>query len=148
VNCRKPWIIAACILASLSVGISEPALAQNECGPLVGGSVTCTSANNPYPTGITYGLPPPPSANPLNVTLNSDVEIVRAGPGIGVALNNFNSTGSPVFLSANGATIIVTQVPSSSGGNRGLYVETSSGDATITASGKIDVAGEGGATTQ
>jgi hypothetical protein len=72
---------------------------------------------------------------PVNVTL--------AGPGIGVALNNFGG-GGPVLLSGNGATINVTQVPTSSGGNRGLYVETAVNNATITASGQIDVAGEGG----
>ena len=67
------------------------------------------------------------------------------GPGIGVALNNFNSAGSPVLLSANGATINVTNpAAAAAGGNRGLYVETVSANATIMASGKIDVAGIGG----
>ena len=139
-------IVGVAALALLSLGISEPALAANECGALDAcGSVTCTSAGNPYPAGITYGQPTP--ATPLNVTLNSDVNVVLPGPGIGVALNNFGG-GGPVLLSANGATINVTQVPPSSGGNRGLYVETHVNNATITASGQIDVAGEGGATTQ
>jgi hypothetical protein len=130
-----------CALVS-SLGISGPALAANECGPLAGdGSVTCTLASNPYPNGITYGQPTPNT--PLNVTLNSDVIVTLAGPGIGVALNNFGG-GGPVLLSGNGATINVTQVPTSSGGNRGLYVETAVNNATITASGQIDVAGEGG----
>ena len=71
------------------------------------------------------------------------VNVTLPGPGIGVALNNFGSS-VPVLLSANGATINVTQVPPSSGGNRGLYVETKANNATITASGQIDVAGEGG----
>jgi hypothetical protein len=141
---RKSWLLAASALASSSLGISGPALALDECGPLVNGSVTCTSANNPYPTGITYGAT---AGLPLNVTLDSNVNVVRTGPGIGVALNNFGSIGA-VDLSANGATINVTQVPTSSGGNRGLYVETAVNNATITASGQIDVAGEGGATTQ
>jgi hypothetical protein len=138
---RKSWLLAASALASSSVGISGPALAADECGSLNGGSsVTCTSAGNFYPSGITYGQPLP---LPLNVTLNSDVHVILSGPGIGVALNNFGG-GGPVLLSGNGATIDVTQVPTSSGGNRGLYVETAVNNATITASGKIDVAGEGG----
>jgi hypothetical protein len=143
---RKSWLLAASALSS-SLGVSEPALADNECGALVGGSVTCTSANNFYPTGIVYGLPPPPPAIPsLNVTLNSDVNVTLSpNPGIGVALNNFNSAGSPVLLSANGATINVTNpAAAAGGGNRGLYVETVSANATITASGLIDVAGIGG----
>ena len=60
---RKSWLLAASALAPLSLGISGPALAANECGALdATGSVTCTSAGNPYPTGITYGRPgrPPP----------------------------------------------------------------------------------------
>ena len=53
-------VVGAAALASLSLGVSEPALAQNECGALdASGSVTCTSAVNPYPTGITYGQPTP-----------------------------------------------------------------------------------------
>jgi hypothetical protein len=119
---RKYWLMAASALAPLSLGISGPALAANECGPLpASGSITCTSANNPYPAGITYGQPTP--FTPLNVTLNSDVNVNLSSPGIGVALNNFGG-GGPVLLSGNGATINVTQVPTSSGGNRGLYVET------------------------
>ena len=135
-------VVGAAALTPLSLGISEPALAANECGALdASGSVTCTAAFNPYPTASPTASPRP--ATPLNVTLNSDVNVTLPAPGIGVALNNFGS-GGPVLLSANGATINVTQVPPSSGGNRGLYVETSANNATITASGQIDVAGEGG----
>ncbi len=146
---RKSWLLAASALASSSLGVSGPALADNECGALVGGSIICTSTTgigNPYANGIVYGLPPPPPATPsLNVTLNSDVNVVLAGPGIGAALNNFNSAGSPVLLSSNGATINVTNpAAAAAGGNRGLYVETVSANATIMASGKIDVAGIGG----
>jgi autotransporter family porin len=137
---RKSLLLAASALASSSLGISGPALAVDECGPLVGGSVTCTSANNPYPTGITYSAT---AGLPLNVTLDSNVNVVRTGPGIGVALDNFNSVGSPVLLSANGATINATQTLADQG-NRGLYVETVSADATITASGQIDVLGNQG----
>ena len=100
------------------------------------GSVTCTSAGNPYATGITYGQPLP---LPLNVTLNSNVNVFLTSPGIGVALNNFGG-GGPVLLSANGATINAT----TPAGNIGLYVETQANSATITASGQIDVAGSGG----
>ena len=118
---RKSWLLAASALASSSLGISGPALAANECGALdASGSVTCTSTNNPYPNGITYGAT---AGLPLNVTLNSNVNVVLTGPGIGVALNNFNSAGSPVLLSANGATINATQTLADQG-NRGLYVET------------------------
>ena len=65
----------------LSLGISGPALAANECGPLVSGSVTCTSTpgippgtvGNPYPGGISYLQTTP--ATDLHVNLNSDVNV-------------------------------------------------------------------------
>ena len=145
---RKSWFLAASALVSSSLGVSEPALAapgtctspQPNPDPTTG-IVTCTGD---FTSSIIYGPPPPPPgpATQLHVILNPPVS-VTTGPGDGVALNNFTNT-VPVLLSANGATINVTQVPSSSGGNRGLYVETAENDATIMASGKIDVAGEGG----
>jgi hypothetical protein len=140
---RKSWLLAASALASSSLGVSQPALAANECGPLdANGSVTCFAISSNYPTGITYG-PPPPGPTQLHVTLDPGVNVTLASPGIGVALNNFGNS-VPVLLEANGATINVTQVPALSGGNRGLYIETQANNATITASGQIDVAGEGG----
>ena len=41
---RKSWLLAASALASSLLGISGPALAAGECGPLdASGSVTCTA---------------------------------------------------------------------------------------------------------
>ena len=107
---RKSWLLAASALASSSLGISGPALAANECGPLdADGSVTCTSqADSATPIPTASPTAAHAATTPLNVTLDSDVNVTLAGPGIGVALNNFDS-GSPVLLSANGATINVTQ---------------------------------------
>jgi hypothetical protein len=151
-NCRKPGIIVACTLALSSLGLSEPARAQ--CAGTVD-KVVCTMSGNPYSSAVpgnpyqnlAPGINVGGGAGDLvNVTLEPGVQVLLPGSGITVQATNF--AGGSVVLSANGATINVTQVPPSSGGNRGLHVETSSGDATITASGKIDVAGEGGATTQ
>ena len=136
---RKSWLLAASALASSSLGISEPALARTNAGRLLpSGSVTCTSAGNPYPPASPTASPRP--ATPLNVTLNPDVNVTLPGPGIAVALNNFGG-GGPVLLSGNGATINVTNP--AAGEHRGLYVETQVNNATITASGQIDVAGGG-----
>ena len=145
---RKSWLLAASALVSSSLGVSEPALAQT-CTPAqpnpdpATGIATCTGN---FSSSIVYGPPPPGPATQLRVILDP-VNVTLASPGIGVALNNFGNS-VPVFLEANGATINVTQVPAPSGGNRGLYVETQANNATITASGQIDVAGEGGAPTQ
>ena len=101
--------------------------------PDASGNATCTGTFN---TPIDYSA----IANQtLHVTLVPPVNVTLAAPGIAVNLNNFNNPGSPVLLSANGATINVTNP--AAGEHRGLYVETVSNNATITASGLIDVAG-------
>ena len=102
---RKSWLLAASALVSSSLGVSEPALAQ-VCVPApstpdASGNATCTGAFN---TSIDYSA----IANQtLHVTLAPPVSVTLAAPGIAVDLNNFNNPGSPVLLSANGATINV-----------------------------------------
>src|SRR5262245_28602885 len=146
---RKSWLMAATALAPLSLGISGPALAQ--CSAVdASGNATCLSGTytdivpqppGTFPAPIKYGQP---TLNaPLNVTLESGVNVTLSNPGLfgAVQIAKGAVNGGPVLLSANGATISVL-TPGS--GNRGLYVETSSNNATITASGKIDVFGVGG----
>ena len=78
----------------------------------------------------------------MNVTLDPGVNVTLADPGIAVNAKQLRQRrGSPVLLSANGATINVTSP--AAGEHRGLYVETQANNATITASGQIDVAGIG-----
>ena len=155
-NCRKSWIIGVCALALSPLALSEPARAQCTTVDL-SGNATCSAGTytdsvpqppGTFPAPINYSQPTPNT--PLNVTLDSGVKVTLSSPGIAVNLNNFNGgpAAGAVLLSANGVTVDVTQVPTSSGGNRGLYVETQANNATIIASGTIDVGGEGGATTQ
>ncbi len=74
-------VVGAAALAPLSLAISEPAVAANECGPVdLSGSVTCTSTpgtppppvGNPYPGGISYLQT---TSGDLTVNLNSDVNV-------------------------------------------------------------------------
>ena len=132
---RKSLLLAASALVSASLGVSEPALAQvcvpPPSTPDATGNATCTGAFN---TPIEYSA----IANQtLHVTLAPPASVTLAAPGIAVNLNNFNNPGSPVLLSANGATINVA-------GDRGLSIKSVSANATITASGQIDVTGFGG----
>jgi hypothetical protein len=137
---RKLWLMAASALAPLSLGASEPALALNECGPLVGGSVTCTSAGNPYPNGISYNT----ANTPINLTLSSGV-IVNSDNGVSAV--NFTpnpplppATSAPIMITATGTDI--TGHPNS-GGRGGLFVQ-SSGDAVIDARNtSVNVGGSG-----
>ena len=69
---RKFWLLAASALASSSLGVSEPALAQT-CTPAqpnpdpTTGIATCTGTFN---SSIVYGPPPPGPATQLHVILD------------------------------------------------------------------------------
>ena len=131
---RKSWLLAASALASSSLGISGPALAQ-ACGPLAV-SVTCTSAGNNYPGGISYLQTTP--ATDLHVNLDSDVNVTFSGAQLGAVI--VDNRGGKAELTANGAAI-TANVP----GVNGLVATTDngSGSAIITASGPIQVVGNG-----
>jgi outer membrane autotransporter protein len=143
---RKYWLLAASALASSSLGLSGPALANDECGALVGGSATCTSTGNPYPTGINYDTNNGLGGTSINLQLLSGVNVViPAGPGGVNAVNAANSTGvtlgsANITITADGVTINNTANPLSNN-NTGLRIQ-SSGDAIITATNtRIDVNG-------
>ena len=89
---RKFWLITASALAPLSLGISEPALAQDECGPLTLASLSARRPVNPYATGINYNGKS--DTTPINVTLQSGVNVtIPAGsPGVN-AVNPANTGG-------------------------------------------------------
>ena len=100
---RKSWLLAASALATLSLSLSEPALAQ-ACGPLdASGSATCTSTGNPYPAGINYST----NNTPINVTLQPGVQvIIPAGSGVVNPVNLANTTG-PIGTPGANATLTV-----------------------------------------
>ena len=144
---RRLELLAASALVPLSLGISGPALAANECGPLVSGSVTCTSTpgippgtvGNPYPGGISYLQTTP--ATDLHVNLNSDVNVnVPFSGAQPVAAVNVDNRGGQAILNANGAAITANAF-----GVTGLSANTDngSGNAIITASGPVQVGGSG-----
>ena len=91
---RKSWLLAASALASSSLGISGPALARTNARPLdASGNVTCTCTGN-LTTTASPTARPRPAGHPLNVTLDSGVNVTLPGPGIGVALNNFGNSAA------------------------------------------------------
>src|SRR5215831_3854826 len=82
---RKYWLLAASALVPLSLGASEPALAQ--CMPPPGNygspgvNATCDSGGNFYPTGINYNTADGLGGFPINLTLQSGVNVtIPAGP--------------------------------------------------------------------
>ena len=141
---RKFWLMAASALAPLSLGISEPALAQT-CTPVANpGNLTAaqpsTSCTGTFNTNINFGGPttPPP---PL-LTLTLEPGVIVSNPG-GNAVNLANTTGAiatigtSATLIANNATI--TNITNSDN-NSALRIQTN-GNATITSSGQIEVSG-------
>lgn len=52
------------------MALAQPAFAQNECGSPNSGTVTCTSAGNDYPNGVTYVAPP------VDLTINLDPDVI------------------------------------------------------------------------
>jgi len=139
---RKSWLLAASALASSSLGVSEPALAACSAIDPITGDATCTAGF--YTAPIAYSQTTPNT--PLNVTLDPTppgVNVTLPGPGHAVSLGNF--FGGAATLSANNATINVNSpAAAAAASNMGLLVETSSNNATITASGQIDVVGTQG----
>ena len=143
---RKFWLMAASALAPLSLGLSEPALAQCAGPP---SNTVCTSGGNSYPGGINVDttLLLNGFANPINLQLQSGVNVgIPAGAGSFNAVNAANSTGvtsgsADIGITAvNNVTINNTGNPLSSN-NTGLRIQ-SSGDAIITATNTtIDVNG-------
>ncbi|HYN00064.1 MAG TPA: hypothetical protein VET25_09985, partial [Aestuariivirgaceae bacterium] len=58
--------------------LGQPAFAVNECGPIIGNSVTCAPTGNPYATGITYN----PAADLTMVVEDGVIITPTTAPGI------------------------------------------------------------------
>jgi hypothetical protein len=128
---RKFWLMTASALVPLSLGMSDPALAADECGP---SPATCTPALNPYATGINYTGS---ETTPLSVTLQSAVNVTIPASSPGVNAVNLANTGgvtagaATLMITADGVTINNANNPG--GQNQtGLRIQ-SSGDAIIRA---------------
>jgi outer membrane autotransporter protein len=135
---RVNWLIAACILTPLSLGISEPALAQ--CSGLPG-SVDCTTGGNNYTSGINVGN----TGTPTNVTLEPGVQVfITPGSNVDQAVAISTGTGPgiglPATLTANNAAVTIN---SPGALTSALFLHPILGSATITASGIMNVAGTG-----
>src|SRR5262245_49796463 len=150
---RKIWLMAASALVPLSLGVSEPALAQCAGPP---SNFVCNSIGNFYPNGINVDATNllNGDTNPINLRLLSGVNVdIPLGAGGVNAVNAANSTGvtsgsANITITAEGvATNNVTNVTINntanplSNNNTGLRIQ-SSGSAIITATNTtINVAG-------
>src|SRR5262245_38737781 len=143
---RKFELLAASCLVPLSLGLSEPAVAQN-CTPVANGvdltaASPSTSCMGTFNTNINYGGPTTgPSL--LTVTLNPGVVVVNSPGGNAVNIANITGpaplVGTSAEIIANDATI--TNTINSGGTNQsGLRIQAA-GSATITSSGTINVTG-------
>ena len=137
-KCRKFWLVAAFV--PLSLGLSEPAVAQT-CAPVPnGGTLTnaqpSTSCTGTFNTNINFGGPTTPLPPSLTLILAPGVTTVTSPAG-GNAVNLANVT-SPIFPPAGGvaATILandatITNTSNPGGGSQSALRIQASGSATI-----------------
>ena len=142
---RKSWLLAASALAPLSLGVSEPALAQ--CVGIGTSTVTCPAGL--YPNGIAVAQPVA-AVTDLNVTLRSGVTVTGLAPLSPNAVDIFNQSVAPTdtfVVMENGAIINVTNVNGTGLhlqiGALGPPVQQTGGNATVTAAGTITVQSTG-----
>src|SRR5262245_26271843 len=145
---RKCWLMAASALAPLSMGVSEPALAQVGCSGTASNTV-CTPIGNTYSSGINVDATNLVNgfSTGINLTLQPLVVVDISGGAGGVnAVNAANSTG----VSPGSADIAINVIDNvtinnaanpNSNNNTGLRIQ-SSGAAIINATNTtINVAG-------
>lgn len=151
---------AGAILALSTLAAPTAAMADNECGapPPGGGTVTCTSAGNPYPNGVYYIAPPAD----LTVALDSDVVIDTSGtlnPGIlilgvgntamtvdgrnGASITTDSDGGFGILGATNdGALTLGIGSVSTSGANAtGVFASSATGATTVDA-GTVNTSGD------
>ena len=140
-KCRKFWLIAATGLAPLSLGLSEPAVAQT-CAPVPnGGSLSAANPTAPparvplTPTSTSVGSPHPRTSSRRSRFPGAQV-LIPAGWPHAVNLDNARrglpGTGTSAAITAINAAITLCN-PGAPGPIRTAY--TDHGNATITASG-------------
>ena len=143
---RKFWLMAASALAPLSMGVSEPALAQC-AGPA--SNTVCNSGGNSYPTGINVDATNLVNgfSTGINLTLQPAVVVnIPTGAGGVNAVNAANSAGvSPgsanITINVLDNVTINNAANPLSNNNTGLRIQ-SSGSAIISATNTaINVAG-------
>src|SRR4051812_4413750 len=143
-------------MAMASIAFPQLAHAQNECGAPATPTVTCTAANDPYATGVTYVALP----TDFTILLNDDTVVDTSGsahPGVqGVATGARSLTlqGAPGSkITTDGANAQGVSPPPASGALNATtgVIKTSGAGATgiraTSASGAIPVTGGTTATT-
>ncbi|MEO6216878.1 MAG: autotransporter domain-containing protein [Sphingomonas sp.] len=146
-------------MAMASIAMPQLAYAQNECGATATPTVTCTAANDPYATGVTYTALP----TDFTILLNDDTVVDTSGsahPGVqGAATGSRSLTlqgapGSKIttdganahgvsLTTAGGALNATTGVIKTSGaGATGIKATSASGAVTV-AGGTIATTGTG-----
>lgn len=128
VSARNTFRLATALGGTLAIALlafPHPAAAQNECGiaPAGGGTVTCSTAENPYADGIVYV-----ATNDLTIVLADGIAIDTSGsvnPGIN-AING--AAGADLAIAGSTNTSITTDAD----GAFGVFAATDTGAPTIT----------------
>jgi hypothetical protein len=120
-------------MAMASVAVPQLAYAQNECGTPTTPTVTCTAANDPYATGVSYTAPP----IDLTIVLNDDTVVdTSSGSHAGVQAMATGSR-SLTLLAAPGS-----KITTGAAGAFGVSITTDSGTINAT-TGAVKTSGAG-----
>ncbi|MDO7841856.1 autotransporter outer membrane beta-barrel domain-containing protein [Sphingomonas sp. CA1-15] len=109
-------------MLALTLVVGPQAFAQEECGPATSATVTCTSAGNPYPNGISYIAPP----QDLTINLDSDV-VVDTTNTLNIGILAVTTPTNSITINADTGASITT----SDAGAFGVLAGTTAGDVTV-----------------
>ncbi|HEX8257002.1 MAG TPA: hypothetical protein VF589_05170, partial [Allosphingosinicella sp.] len=140
---RRRAFAASVSLAALAMAsAAAPALAQEACGPVAEGVVTCDEADAPFPQGIAYstsedltvvvedGLTVAPDAGVAGVILSSEGSVTLQAGGADVVANG----ASAIFAAgSDDMTIVVDDAAATGDYGRGIDTFTFWGDTEIVA---------------
>jgi len=126
---RRKWLLGTTAIGlAFVLGVSLPAHAADECGPIANGEVTCTSAGNNYTSGITYN-----PADDLTIVVDEDVRIFPDAGHDGI---NISNAGGNLFIGMYGG--IVTQ----GAFDDGIRIYQANGLVTVSNLGTIIIGGD------
>jgi hypothetical protein len=175
--CRR-WLLASTAIGlAFTLTLSQPAIAVDECGSIVGNSVTCTPAGNNYTSGTTYnptddltmvvedGVTVTPSSGKegINVSFSSsglydlDLRLYDSDPDTDISTTGSGDEGIVIRNARN--VVLYNEAEITAAGNNAIEVRStgvitminsgtlSSGDNAIHSFGALNLTNSGSITT-
>src|SRR5215208_5215527 len=127
----RRWLLATTAIGLAScLALSQPVYADNECGAIVGNSVTCTSAGNNYTSGITYN------------TTDDLTMIVQDGVIVDATGGDVEGILAKVAFGSLDLTIGAATISTDGDDGIGILASVNYGDNSIVFGGRIETSGD------